>query len=246
MLNPSFEKVIVDSLITQYNLELCHIKELSNEKDVYKTFRLHCKDNKNKYSYILRMILEPYIEKNLEHHFFNIFSEDRTCRSCIILNEKIYPSAIQKALVDIKHDTPKFLMDSRFIHLLGHNQISLISGSYYNNGTDIVVNDLIPVVETVSNIFFFSPVLSMSTYTFCSVNIKGDKLYIRPYKGYQNDPSFDKPVTFDDDGIKLFKAYIFKCLLIYSNSDRYNPADYLSLDYDEMQNYFLLLEMQTI
>lgn len=246
MLDIAFEQKITDLLRTHYELELCHLKELSNEKDCYKTFRFQGKDSNTNFFYPLRMTIETYNERDVEYHSFLIFSEDIHCRSSINIVNKIYPSAIEKALVEIKNEIPKFFMDYRFMYLLGHYKISLISGIYYNNGINIVVNDLVPFVETVSNIFFFSPILSTSSYTFCSVNIKGDKLYVTPTKGYENDPAFDKPVTFDDDGIKLFKAYIFKCLLIYSNSSRYNTSDYLSLDYDAMKNYFLLLDMERI
>lgn len=246
MLDPAFEKNITDLLKTQYDLQLCHINELSKETDDYKTFRLRCKDSQSDSYYPIRMILESYNYENIRYHNFHVFSEDKTCRSSIVIDKKIYPSFIQKALTDIKNEVPKFLMDSSFIYLLSHDKISLISGSYYNNGSDIVVTHLNSIVETISDIYFFSPNRPSSAYIFCLVNIKGNKLYIRPHKGYENDQAFDKPVTFDDDGIKLFKAYIFKCLLIYSNSERYNADDYLNLNYDEMINYFLLLEMQTI
>lgn len=246
MLNPSFEKVIIDLLKTHYDLQICNIKELSNEKDSYKTFRFHGKEQKTYSSYPLRMILETRNDKDTEYHSFHIFGEDRNCRSCVSINEKIYPSVIQKALVDIKNEVPKFLMDSRFIYLLGHYNISLISGNYYNNGTDIVVTDVLPLVDTVSNIYFFIPGLSMSSYNFCSVNIKGYKLYIRPIKGYETESTFDSPITLDNDGIDTFKAQFLKCLLIYINSDLYNEADYLNLNYEDLKKYFLVLEMKEI
>lgn len=246
MLDQAFEKNIIDLLKTHYDLQLCHIKELSNEADDYKTFRLRCKDNQSDSYYPIRMILESYNYENIRYHNFHVFSEDKTCRSSIVIDKKIYPSVIQKALADIKNEVPEFLMDSSFIYLLSHDNISLISGSYYYNGSDIVVTHLNPIVETVSDIFFFSPNRPSSTYTFCLVNIKGDKLYIRPIKGYDNDTAFNKPVTFDDDGIKLFKAYLLKCLLIYCNSELFNTSDYLHLDYDAMKKYLLLLEMAKI
>lgn len=246
MLNPAFEKTIVDLLRTNYDFEIRHIKELSNEKDDYRTFRVPCRDIKTYFSYPLRMTLKTHKDGGMEYYSFHIFSENINGSSLVDINEKIYPSVIQKALVDVKNEVPKFLMDSSFIYMLYHNQISLITGTYHNTGTDIVVTDLIPIIDTFSNIFFFSPDLANSTYTFCSVNIKGDKLYIRPIKGYDNDPAFDKPVTFDDDGIKLFKAYLLKCLLIYSNSELFNTSDYLHLDYESMKKYLLLLEMAKI
>lgn len=245
MLNPAFEKTIVDLLRTNYDLEIRHIKELSNEKDDYRTFRIPCREIKTYFSCPLRMTLKTHKNGGIEHYSFHIFSENINGSSILDINEKINPSVIHKALVDVKNEVPKFLMDSRFIYLLGHNRISFISGSYYNYGSDIVVTDLIPIIDTFSYIFFFSPDIS-SIYNFCSVNIKGDKLHIRPIKGYDNDTAFNKPVTFDDDGIKLFKAYLLKCLLIYCNSELFNTSDYLHLDYDAMKKYLLLLEMAKI
>lgn len=251
MLNPAFEKTIVDLLRTNYDLEIRDIKELSNEKDDYRTFRVPCRDIKTYFAYPLRMTLKTHKDEGMEYYSFHIFSETINGSSLVDINEKIYPSVIQKALVDVKNEVPKFLMDSSFIYMLHHIQISLITGNYHNTGNDIVITGLTPIIDTFSNIFFFSPNLANSTYTFCSVNIKGDKLYIRPIKGYDNDPAFDKPVTFDDAGIKLFKASLFKCLLIFCNlifcnTGLYNEADFMNLDYEAMKNYLLLLEMEKI
>lgn len=157
MLNPAFEKTIVDLLRTNYDLEIRDIKELSNEKDDYRTFRVPCRYIKTYFAYPLRMTLKTHKDGGMEYYSFHIFSETINGSSLVDINEKIYPAVIQKALVDIKNEVPKFLMDSSFIYMLHHIQISLITGTYHNTGTDIVVTGLNPIIDTFSNIFFLVP-----------------------------------------------------------------------------------------
>jgi hypothetical protein len=122
-----------------------------------------------------------------------------------------------------------------------------MSGTYSDMVDGFVIETLLSTVDTESRISYYRPAQSIgSSYAFCSIKIKGDNLYIRPIKGYETHTTFDNPITLDNAGIDTFKAQFLKCLLIYINSEEYNEADYINLNYDEFKRYFLVLEMKKI
>lgn len=244
MINTAFENTIKDELRLNYDLNLYSLVEVVSHLPFYKDFRLHCKADFS--HYLLRLRINFRDDNNQKTQSFSIFIE-RVNDNHFWNNvyNKIYPDTIKKSLTEVRKEI--FFVDDQFGYLLIHDNVSLMSGTYSNTDDGLVIETLFSIVETQSHLSYHQTGLSIgSSYAFCSINIKADKLYIRPIKGYDTDTAFDHPITLDNIGIEAFKAQFFKCLLIYINSEQYNEADYINLNYEEIKQYFLILEMKEI
>jgi hypothetical protein len=244
MISPTFENTIKNELRLHYDLNLCSLVEVVSHLPFYKDFRLHCKADFS--HYLLRLRINFRDDNNQKTQSFSIFIE-RVNSNNFWNNicKKIYPATIEKSLTEVRKEI--FFVDEQFGYMLIHDKVSLMSGTYYNTDGGLVIETLFSIVETESHLSYHQTGLSIgSSYAFCSINIKADKLYIRPIKGYDTDTAFDHPITLDNAGIATFKAQFFKCLLIFINSAQYNEADYINLNYEEIKKYFLVLEMKEI
>lgn len=244
MISPSFENTIKDELRLHYDLNLCSLVEVASHLPFYKDFRLRCKSDGC--SYLLRLRINFHDENNQKNQSFSIFIENINGNH--FWNnvwKKIYPATIEKSLAEVRKEI--FVVDERFCYMLIHDKVSLMSGTYSDTMDGLVIDTLFLTVDTESHLSYYQPSLSIgSSYAFCAIKIKADKLYIRPIKGYETETAFDSPIPLDNAGIDAFKAQFFKCLLIYINSEQYNEADYLNLNYDDIKKYFLVFEMNAI
>ena len=245
MISPAFENAIKDELRINYDLNLSSLVEVANHLPFYKDFRLRCKVDG--YLYSLRLRINFRDDNNQKDKSFCIFIEGVNNGHNYWNNvwKKVYPSTIEKSLTELRKEI--FFVDEQFGYMLAHDKILLMSGTYSDTVDGIVIETLLSMVETESHISYYRPARSIgSSYAFCSIKIKADNFYIRPIKGYETEISFDDPITLDNAGIDTFKAQFFKCLLIYINSEEYNEADYMNLNYEEFKRYFLVLEMKEI
>lgn len=244
MISPSFENTIKDELRLHYDLNLCSLDEVVSHLPFYKDFRLRCKADGC--LYLLRLRINFRDENNQKNKSFDIFSERVNCTHFWNnIWKKIYPSTIEKSLTEVRKEI--FFVDERFGYMLIHDKVSLMSGTYSDTKCGLVIETLLSTVETESHLSYHQPSLSIgSAYAFCSIKIKADNLYIRPIKGYETETTFDIPIPLNNTGVDIFKTQLFKCLLIYINSEQYNEADYLNLNYEDIKKYFLVLEMKEI
>jgi hypothetical protein len=245
MISSSFENTIKDELRLHYDLNLCSLVEISSNLPFDKDFRLRCKTEGCFYSLRLRINFRD--DNNQKDKSFSIFIEGVNNGNNYWNNvwKKVYPSTIEKSLAELRKEI--FFVDERFGYMLVHDIISLMSGTYSDTDDGLVIETLLSTVDTESHLSYHQPSLSIgSSYAFGAIQIKGDKLYIRPIKGYETEAAFDIPIPLDNTGVDIFKAQLFKCLLIYINSEQYNEADYLNLNYEDIKKYFLVLEMKEI
>lgn len=245
MISSTFENTIKDELRIHYDLNLCSLVEVVSHLPFYKDFRLHCKADYG--HYLLRLRINFRDENNQKNQYFSIFIEAVNNGNNFWNNvwKKVYPSTIEKSLTDVRKEI--FFVDERFGYMLIHDKVSLMSGTYSDSDAGLVIETLLSMVETESHISYYQPARSIgSAYSFCSIKIKADNFYIRPIKGYETETAFDVPIPLDKAGVDIFKAQLFKCLLIYINSEQYNEADYLNLNYEDIKKYFLVLEMKEI
>jgi hypothetical protein len=247
MISTTFENIIKNELRLHYDLNLSGIVEVASQLPFYKDFRLRCKADGC--LYLLRLRINFRDDNNQKNQSFSIFIEAVNNGNNFWNNvwKKVYPSTIEKSLTEVRKEI--FFVDERFGYMLGHDKISLMSGTYSDSDSDsgLVIETLLSMVETESYISYYQPARSIgSAYSFCAIKIKDDKLYIRPIKGYETETAFDIPIPLDNTGVDIFKAQLFKCLLIYINSEQYNEADYLNLNYEDIKKYFLVLEMKEI
>lgn len=244
MISTTFENIIKNELRLHYDLNLSSIVEVASQLPFYKDFRLRC--TVDGFLYLLRLRINFRDENNQKNQSFYIFSEFVNCTHFWNnIWKKIYPATIEKSLTEVRKEI--FFVDERFGYMLIHDKVSLMSGTYSDTKDGLVIETLLSTVDTESHISYHQPSLSIgSAYAFCAIKIKGDKLYIRPIKGYETETAFDIPITLDNAGVAIFKSQFFKCLLIHINSEQYNEADYLNLNYEEIKKYFLVLEMKEI
>lgn len=247
MISREFRQAIADELKLNYDIELCRLKKLSIKGYLYQDFNLYCKSAG--FSSLLRMRINFCNDDDEDYRrSFNIFSDNAGLLSCCKkVQEKIYPDIIHKSIFDVKKLFS--FLDSRYTYTLRHETVSLISGTYLKRDNELYIDTLHNFVETSSKISFY---LSYSDYPICSVNIIGDSILVRPVNEHM-DEHFKELITMDEASIDVFKASFSKCLLLHINNKSFssaiynhNPDDYMNLTYDELKNYFLLLEMEKI
>lgn len=247
MISRSFKQAVADALKLNYDIELCRLKKLSSKGYLYQDFNIYCKSGG--LAYLLRMRINFCNDDDEDYRrSFYIFSDNTDWLSCCrTVKEKIYPTIIIKAIHDVKNLFS--FLDSRYTYTLSHNTVSLVSGTYFKQNNELYINSLHSFIETTSKISVY---LSYSDCNFCSVNIIGDCILVRPVNEHM-DEHFKELITMDEENIDEFKANFSKCLLLHINKKSFNsaiynhnPDDYMNLTYDEFKKYFLVLEMEKI
>lgn len=246
MISQSFKNSISHSLKENYGIDLVKIKKLSSKGYLYQDFNLYGKSEGLSHIFRLRINFCDDDAEDYRRSFY-IFTEAHSYFSSFkTIRDKIHPLLINNAILDVKKLFS--FLDLTYTYSLRHLKVSLVSGTYTHSTNGLVVNTIQGIVETTSVISVY---VSFSEDDFCIVNIIGNKISVRPSNGYTTELAFQGSSTIDKDGIDSFKAGFAKCFLIYINKKldgRYNHQedDYMSLTYDELKRYFLVLEMEKI
>jgi hypothetical protein len=250
MLSKSFKQTLAEALKTHYNIDFHRIKKSSSKGRLYQDFNLYTKVSGLSCILNLRVNLSDDLENN-ENLTFKVSSSHIGCLySSIKINSILRSELIHLAIQDVKKECSflKSIYPHGTHNSVRHDSICLISGFYKASEDGFNIVEINTVMETNGAIFAY---FSYSDLDVCVFNIVGEQLFVKPLGGYDKKSSFDIPSSLNEQGMKIFKANLSKCLLMLASkkfSRRFNHKedDYMHLNYEELKQYFLVLEMEKI
>lgn len=248
MLSASFKKTLKDTLKNEYEIECHRISPIPDYGYNYRQAILHCSHNNEKFT--LDLLIDS--SKGMFNGVigkFNVSVPEKFTSTIASINKKINLDLINASVNEVRKEMVH-LLDCYSFHF-GHLKIDLIKGSYIKNSEFIDIHKFETVIESDSFMTFYTSLDSGKKC--CDVRIVGNDITLKPESGYDEEPIFKESSTLVDSGMDVFKANLAKSIMFYlqiryPNQERHavDVATYIPMNYQELQQQFLVYQMDKI